>query len=228
MSKRTERPTTDSMKKVMAALALSLLIISACIFYLLRTGISLRPAPLIMPSVMSEDQSHVASAIVHRLFQEFQDSHYVLWGVLPETEDSVRILNLAVQEYEKTFHLSVNFIRDAETASEEYLRACKKPCWLLISNKKANQLDLKPEAGSFIESHLRPLNLPFFTLTFIPFQKNTVVTDECNNQKRLSLDCLVSVSVREAIRKMKDPSKRYFFMNKYNEIDYFLFLQHTI
>lgn len=209
------------MKKVATLIVLSLLVISACIIYLVYSGISLRPAQLIKPSVMSPDKSNVASSLVLRLFQELQSTHYILWGVIPETEESRKILDQAAKEYEKVFHKSVQFIRDAENVSPEILLACMKPCWLLVSKKNANQLEI----NNFIEKQLNPLQRVFISLTIISFQGNEVVSDECNSQKKLKLNCLIPVSIREVQRKMKDTSKSYFFLNRYNEKDYFLFIQ---
>lgn len=209
------------MKKITAVIVVCILVISVCVIYLVRSGISLRTAPLIQPSVMTDDQNNVASAVVLRLFQELQNNDYILLGVLPETEESARVINQIAKEYEKTFHRRVQFRRDAESSDTESLLACSKPCWLLTSAEKANHL----KNDSFIEKQLQPLKINFFTLTFVSFHKNTEVSAECNNQKRLSLECLISVSVRGVRKKMKDPQKRYFFLQKYNEKDYFLFIE---
>ena len=115
------------MNRIFSAIVLSLLLISACIVYLVRSGISLRAAPIIQPSLMDFNSDNVAKALNIRLFQELQNSRYVIWGVLPETEESARLINKAAEEYERLFHKPVQFIRDAEGASAEYLRACAKP-----------------------------------------------------------------------------------------------------
>lgn len=209
------------MKNVVIAIVLSLAVISACIVYLLRTGISLRTAPLIQPSIMTDDKSNVASSLVLRLFQEFQNGHYIVWGVLPANEESNRVIEQAARQYEKKFHSKVHFIRDAEKENQEYIRACTKPCWLLVSQEKANQL----QTNSFIENNLLALSKPYLSITIIPFHKNQPVSEECNNQKRLSLNCLISVSIRGVQRKMKDTQKHYFFLQKYNEKDFFLFIE---
>lgn len=221
MSNWTERPTTKRMNRVSAAIIFSLVVISACIIFLVQRGISLRAALLIQPSTMDSDQSNVAKSLIIRLYQELQNNHYVIWGALPETPESRRIINRAAEEYEKVFHQSVKFIRNAENASEEYLRACSKPCWLLVSTATANQL----EKNDFIENRILVLDRPFFSITVVPFQSNEAVSNECEAQKRLTLKCFVPVSIRSVKRKIKDPQKRYFFLNKYYENDYFLFLQ---
>ena len=38
-------------------------------------------------------------------------------------------------------------------------------------------------------------------------------------------DCVRAVSIRESLRKMKDSTKKYFFLKKYNHNEYYLFLE---
>lgn len=209
------------MNRVFSAIVLSLLIISACIVYLVRSGISLRAAPIIQPSHMDADGGNVAKSLNVRLFQELQNSHYVVWGVLPETAESALLISKAAEEYEKIFHKSVQFIRDAEGASPEYLRACAKPCWLTVARTKANQLSANP----FIQNNILSLDEPFFTITIVPFKPDEIVPDGCDGEKRLSLRCFAPISVRSVRRKIKVPGKRHFFLNKYYENDFFLFIQ---
>jgi len=207
-----------AMKKISALLILSAAIIATCMIYLVFTGISLRSAPLIQPSLIAPDQSNIAASLVSRLFREFQTAHYILWGALPETQISEIILKQTAIEYEKKFYTKVNFIQNAEMATIEQIRACKKPCWLLLSDKKAHQLKI----NNFIEKNMSG---NFISLTLVLFNKIPHVTKDCEIQKRLELSCLISVSIRDVQRKMKDPKQRYFFLRKYNENDFFLFVQ---
>lgn len=209
------------MKMIFSAIALSLFLISACIFYLVRSGISLRAAPIIQPSLIDLNSDNVAKALNIRLFQELQNSRYVIWGVLPETEESARLISNAAEEYERLFHKPVQFIRDAEGASAEYLRACAKPCWLTVASGKANQLS----TNTFIKDSILSLAEPFFTITIVPFKPDAEVPDGCGGEKRLSLRCFVPISVRSVRRKIKEPEKRHFFLNKYYDNDFFLFIQ---
>ena len=209
------------MNRILSAIALSLLLISACIFYLVRSGISLRAAPIIQPSVMDVEGDNVAKGLNVRLFQELQTSRYVIWGVLPETAESARLISKAAEEYEKIFHKPVQFIRDAEGASAEYLRACAKPCWLTVASARANQLS----PNTFIKDSILSLAEPFFTITIVPFTPDAEVPDGCDGEKRLTLRCFVPISIRSVRRKIKDPEKRHFFLNRYYENDYFLFIQ---
>jgi len=213
--------TCNDMKKIFVVLGLSCLIISACMVYLIRSGVGLRLAPLIKPTVMKPDLSNVAADVVLRLYPEFQTADYVVWGLLPETPQSEQLFSLIAEEYQKTFPFSVNVIRDAEAATDQELQACAKPCWLMIARDKANELTEK----SFLEKRLKPLGKPYFNMSWIDFTKADKVSELCNKEQRLTLDCVGPVAVRDVRKKLKEESAPYFFLRKYNDNDYFLFIE---
>lgn len=209
------------MKKVALFLSLSIVIIAGIIVHLMRSGISLRSEPLIKPTVVDADHRNVAAHFVLRLYPELLNTHYLIFGILPETEESQRVLSLMTEEFFKLIKQPVQILRNAETLSAAEIAACHKPCWLLVDRQKANQLT----PNEFIDQKIRPLNQPFMNLTYVPFRGDEEVSDFCNNEKRLTLECLGPVAVRDVHRKLKDHSQRYFFLRKYNNLDYFLFVQ---
>lgn len=208
------------MKKMITVLFVGFTLITVCLIYLLRSGVSLRTAPLIKPSVIQGDLRVVARAVLLRMSREFQDAHYVNWGILPETEESMRLMRYFKEEHENIFKRPVHSIENAETASINELRECPKPCWLMLPETKANELG----PNAFVEEKIRPLNEPYFNLTYIPFSPVGDVPESCTSQKRLTLECLKLVSIHEAQRKM-EKGRRYFFMRKYIDKDHFLFVQ---
>lgn len=209
------------MKKIQILFGLSFAIISACMVYLVWSGVSLRSSSLIRPSIMSADRHNVAKGLVTRLFPELQTAHYILWGVLPETEESQKVLSFFAEEYEATFKLPIHILRNAESATEEELKNCQKPCLLFMPQEKAHELD----QNEFIEKRIKPLKKDYFNITWVPFLNNETVPGVCENKKRLTLECLIPLSIRDVKKKIKDPQKLYFFLRKYNDRDYFLFIQ---
>lgn len=209
------------MKKISVILGLAFVIVTFCMFYLVRNGVSLRSEPLIKPTEISTDHRNIAEHLMLRLFPELQQNHYILWGVLPETQESQRVLSYALEEYEKMFKVPVHMIRDGVNATDAELRACAKPCWVLLPTEQANELT----PNELVEKKFHSMNLPFITLTWVNFDNTEKVTDECEAQQRLHLDCLIPVSIREVQKRIKDPSKLHFFLRKYNDRDYFLFVQ---
>lgn len=196
-------------------------VITFCLIYLIRHGISLRSAPLIKPTVMDSTQQNVGELVALRLFPEFQSAHYVILGVLPTTAASVQLLEHLRVEFEKRFHSKVNWIQDGEKASPQDLSNCQAPCWVLVAKDKANELT----SPNWVSEKIQPLHRPYFNLSWISFQREEQVKNVCEDEKRQTLTCLESVSVREVHKKFKEQNQRYFFMRKYNESDYFLFLE---
>lgn len=182
----------------------------------------MRSAPIIRPSEISEDRYNIAHGIIYRLSPEFQDSHYVLWGFLPQSSESQRIFAHFRTEYERVFQHPVHLYENAETASLEDLLACEKPCWLLLPQEKAHELT----KNNFITEKIQPLGRPFISVTWLPFSKLEEVPEYCVREKRLTLECLKVLGIHESQRKMK-PGHQYFFLKKYNERDFFLFFQET-
>lgn len=209
------------MKRLSILLGAAFVIISGCLIYMVSTGIGLRAAPLIRPSEMSADRANVPRAVVHRLFPDFQNAAVVVWGVLPETDVSRTLLNGLIQEYEEAFHRKVSVLLDAANADDATLKACAAPCWMFLNRGDANELSEHP----FLERRFKPLGVPYFNLTLVEFTAGVEIPDGCNEEKRLSLRCLVPLVIHESARKMKNPDARYFFLRKYNEKDFFLFLQ---
>ncbi len=208
------------MKTIVAVLSVAFLIITACMLYLVKTGISLRAQPLIRPSIVSPDQHNVAHAVILRLFPQLKTSHSVVWGVKPETPEIERVLEMMAAEFEKAFGQKVNVIKNGETASAVQLRACQKPCWIFVSADQAHHLGNQ----TFLTEKIQPLQRPYLTITWIPFTFGAEVPEKCETEKRLDFVCLKALSVHEAAAKIKTLD-RYFFMKIYNEIDVFLFMQ---
>lgn len=209
------------MKKVSWLIGLGLVIIAGCMLYLLRHGVSLRSAPLIQPSAADPDLKNVAVSVAQRLHQPFEEAHYTVIGILPETEESGHILRMMADEYEKMFRRPVRLLEKNAALTPELLRACESPCWILTGRDEAHALG----ENTFLTRELAPLERNYFTLSFVDFTGDEAVSEECDRQRRLDFGCLVPVAVREVRRRMKSPLRRYFFLRQYNDRDYFLFLQ---
>lgn len=212
------------MKTITSLLAVCFLLITGSIIYIIRSGVSIRTAPIIKPSVISRDFRNVPQGLFLRLFPDFQQADYVLWGGSQNSGEVQTTLALAKEHYEREFKRPVNFIYEGEKAHLEAVANCPKPCWILLPENKAHELT----PNAWVQTNLLPLHKTYFTLTWVNFKKNISVPAECTQEKRLDLPCLISVSVREVGRKMPDPQQRYFFMRKYLDSDYFLFVEEPL
>lgn len=209
------------MKIIISLLSLGFVIIIACLVYLLNSGVSIRTAPIIKPSIVSQDFINVPQGLFLRLFPDIQQSHYILWSVSQNSAEVQKTLSVMRERTEKELHAPVQFIYDGANATAQEVQACARPCWILFAEDQAHEL----QPNSWIESHVKPLGRPYFTLSWIPFQREVKVPEGCVKEKRLDLECLKVISVQEVRRKMKDDSVRYFFMRKYMDRDYFLFVE---
>lgn len=206
------------------AIVAATLIITVCVLFLLFKGIGLRSAPLIQPSVISNGLVNIPHSIVYRLFQEFQNSDFVLWGISEDEKLNSFLIAETKAEYIKLFKKEVTIVSlssQSSQAGDRTIKSCPKPCWVLMPFKDAHQLS----DNNFIKTHQKQFENNYFTLTLIKFNRNNVVSDKCESQKRLDLDCLISLSIREARRRFKLENQKYFFLRKYNLSDYFLFVE---
>jgi hypothetical protein len=209
------------MKTITGILSLGFLIIIACLVYLLKSGVSIRTAPIIKPSPVSQDFVNVPQGIFLRLFPDIQQSHYILWSVSQNSAEVQKTLSVMKERAEHDLGLPVNFIYDGPKATAAEVKACARPCWILFPEDQANEL--KPNA--WIDANIKPLGREYFTLSWSGFRRDVVVPDSCVKEKRLDLECLKVLSIHEVSRKMKERDQRYFFMRKYLDRDYFLFVE---
>ena len=197
------------MKKVIFAFAVAFLIIATCMIYLVRHGVSLRTEPIIKPSPIDAEYKNISYAIVHRLFRELNENDILVWGLDASKKEHLDILTATQAEYEQKSQKKVTLLQ----ANSDQL--CPKPCWLLSEvNQAGEQARMLTAAGRTSAA-----------LMMLPFTLQAEVSPKCETEKRLEFDCIMPVSVREVRRKIKDHTKRLFFMRRYEEKDHYLFLQ---
>ena len=203
---------------------MGLLVISACMIYFVSHGVSMRAEPMIDPSVINADHQNIADGLITRLFPELQNDAYILWGAPTDSAEFMTTLTLTKNKYEQRFGKTVTLLLGAENKTVEEIKNCALPCWIVVDTKNANQL----LPNDFIDKKMTPLNKGFFTLTWLPFTKTEPVPKDCEDQKRIeSLECVRTLTVRDSLRRMKKQDQRYFFLRRYNEKDYFLFVQQS-
>ncbi|MDG0815503.1 hypothetical protein [Bdellovibrio svalbardensis] len=205
------------MKKIIAMLSLASLIIMGAMIYLVKKGVSLRADTLIKPSEISTNDTNVSHAVAYRLFPDFQSHDMIIVGV-PEEDSRLQVLaeQIAI-EAEKLLGQPIH-----RAADKMHLQDCGKLCWVKVKPEEAQEL----EKNSYIPSVIQPLGRTYFTLNLLEFSGyDAEALSACEQEKRLDLKCLVTLSVKQAERKMKDPNKRYFFMKKYEDRGNYLLLQ---
>lgn len=209
------------MKTITTVLTIGFAIITASIIYLIKSGISIRTAPIIKPSIISDDFKNVPNGLFTRLFPDIQQAHYILWGIPKNSTEVQKTLDTLKQRCEKEFKASVNIIDDGLTASAIELEKCQKPCWVYLPEEKAHAL----APNLFIEEKIKPSKKTYFSISWVPFSREVTVPDSCIREKRLDYECLKVISINEVLRKMPEPKARYFFVRKYLDNDFFLFIE---
>lgn len=210
------------MKIMIVIFGIFCVIASAILIKLTNDGVSIRSAPIISPSPQGADYKNVASSVMNRLFPDFQMSSYVLIGFPPDLKSGPQIVNDLKLDYEKQFNKVVTLVYDEGVLNKEQISQCKIPCWILTSESKSNELTQDNQIPRALDSMS---GLKHFHLTLIPFQDVPEPSKDCIAEKRLSLKCLIPLSIHQVRKKFKDPTIAYFFMRKYQDRDYFLFLQ---
>ena len=209
------------MKKVYLLIAGALTLISLCLIYLVKQGVSLRSEPIIRPSIISADQKNVAFGVITRLAPEFQNADYVIWGLPGDGPSEQNLMALMKAKYEEVYRKSVQMIEHARTRSPQEISGCQSPCWLIVSQDDAHRLG----KNDFLREVIDPLKKKYFSITLVGFSRGAEVSPQCLQEKRLDFPCLSQLAIHEAERKMKEPGHKYFFMKRYLEKDYFLFLE---
>lgn len=209
------------MKIIGSILVFCCLVITACIIYLLKAGVSLHPAPYIKPSAISDDFHNVPKGIFIRLFPDLQKSHYLLWGVTLSTPEEQKTFDLVKDRYEQEFKTTVNLISNPFEVDPEVVKGCAKPCWIIFPEEQAHEL----APNAWVQKNITPLEREYISITWIDFIRGQPVPENCLVMKFLDFNCIKTVAVNAVARKMKVKDQRYFFMQKYQDHDFFLFVE---
>ncbi|NUN06520.1 MAG: hypothetical protein HUU57_12245 [Bdellovibrio sp.] len=185
-------------------------------------GVSIRSAPIISPSPQGDAGKNISVAVVTRLFPDFQNASYVTIGSPTDMDLGVQVINDLKSTYEGQFKKNVTLLKDDGQLSLEKIAQCAIPCWILTSETQAHELSNQNPIPQILNTLQ---GIEHFSLTLIPFSNVPETTEECVAEKRLSLHCIIPLSIHQVRKKFKDPAVAYFFMRKYQDRDYFLFIQ---
>lgn len=209
------------MKIIGSILVFCCIVITICIFFLVKSGVSLHPAPYIKPAIIAADGHNIPMGIFMRLFPDLQKSHYVLWGFSMKNSEEQKTFDSVKDRYEAESKMTVSVISNPEAVSEQVVKDCAQPCWIVFPEEKANEL----APNAWILQNITPLNAEYVTITWVDFKRGMDVPENCQHMKYLDFTCIKAVAVNAVDRKIKDKDQRYFFMQKYQDRDHFLFVE---
>ena len=182
---------------------------------------SIRTAPIIKPSTIISNFRNVPHGLFLRLFPDFQQADYVLWTAPTKSIEFETMLKHLKDYYQNEFKQIPRFMPAGENANLADVEACSKPCWIFFTTQPAHELAANP----WIQKNLMPLKKSYFTITWMSFNRDFELPEYCNDEKRLDQECLKAVSINQLKKDLKSNSDRYFFLRKYMDRDYFLFIE---
>lgn len=196
------------MKIVISLLAAAILIGSSVMIYLVKKGAALRPAGVIAPTEIGMAPELIGKSIALRLFPDFQTAKNVVWYIDVEDEPFVNIPESALSHYQTNSKPSFFDLRKAPQTN------CAENCWYV-------QALNRPLPAELLQKTKNELSVEIYVQYF---DRGEEVSELCEAEKILELKCVRPVSVREVRRKMKTQAS-YFFMRRYLDSQFYLFIE---
>lgn len=200
------------MKFVFAILGAAILISSGVMVFLVKKGAALRPAGVIAPSEIGTKADLIGQSVGLRLFPEFQTVKNVIWYLDIAEEPYARIPESTLANYQTNHKPELYDLRKDSQAS----CATEKSCWYVQSahvplpEVVVQKIKAEPSIEIFIQY----------------FDRGEEVPEVCENEKTLEFKCVRPVSVREVRKKLKTPAP-YFFMRRYLDSQFYLFIENS-
>lgn len=196
------------MKTVLAILGAAILVSSGVMVYLVKKGAALRPAGVIAPSEIGTKADLIAQAVGLRLFPDFQTAKNVVWYLDVADEPYVNLAESTLANYQTNFKPELYDLRKNPQAS------CVENCWYVqtanvpLPVNLLQKIKTEPSVEIFVQY----------------FDRDEAVPEVCENEKTLEVKCVRPVSVREVRKKLKTPAP-YFFMRRYLDSQFYLFIE---
>lgn len=184
------------------------MISSGVMFFLLKKGAALRPAGVIAPAEIGSKSELIAESIALRLFPEFQKVKNVIWHLDIREEPFSEIAEMTLQNYQNNQKPYLFDLRKNPEAK------CENSCWYIQS--------LNQPLDSSIADKIK--NEPSLEIYVQNFERDEEVSAICENEKILEFKCIRPISVREVKKKFKKPMP-YFFMRRYMDSQFYLFIE---
>lgn len=196
------------MKIVFSLLAAALLMSSGIMFFLVKKGAALRPAGVIAPTEIDTKSELIGKSIALRLFPDFQTAKNVIWYMGIDDELYAKIPESALSHYQTNSKPSFFDLRLNTQAN------CTENCWYVnsLNTPLPEALLLKIKTEPRVEIYVQY------------FERDEEVPELCESEKILELKCIRPVSVREVRKKLKTPAA-YFFMRRYLDSQFYLFIE---
>ena len=178
---------------------------------IVKRGVTLKLQPLIKPTKLEVNLEPMARHLFLRLFPDFQQAEYVVWNFEGETEETELFYSQISNRFESEMK-KINFLNPNSSLLEE----CIAPCWTAVTS--ASQL-------TEMKNQLEGTGKKWIVIHWKTYHAVEEVSEVCLNQKVLSEECIGPVAVNDVKKRLKDPNARYFFLKKYLDRDFYLFVK---
>jgi len=203
------------MKFVNATLISCLVLSSAVMIYLVIDGAAMRSAGLIKPTVLDSNNKLLPKSVALRLFPDFQTSPNTIWQASPFLQNQAAAIVGSIHDYYKTLKapsFPEMIIVNSNTLAQETVSSVSSKWWVFES------------ANETVLNRVRQSDALTNIIYLTEFKRDEVVPPNCEIEKVLSRDCLKVIAIREVKKKFKT-NQRYFFMRRYNEHEFYLFIE---
>lgn len=200
-----------SSKKIYWIFGIVFLIISLAMVAILKRGVTLKLQPLIKPTKLEVNLEPMARHLFLRMFPDFQQAEYVVWNFESETKETELFYSQVSSRFESEMK-KINFLDPNSSLLEE----CAAPCWVTATS--ASQL-------TELKKQLEGTDKKWIVIHWKTYHAVEDVSEVCLNQKVLSEDCIRPVAVNDVKKRLEDPNVRYFFLKKYLDRDFYLFVK---
>lgn len=196
------------MKIIFTLIGVAILLSSGVMLFLVKRGAALRPAGVIAPTEISAHSDLIEKAVSLRLFPDFQTAKNVIWFINTNDEPYVNIPQNTLLHYQTNFKPTLVDLR----LNTKLL--CHENCWFVqaanveLPANLAQKLKTEPTVEIFVQY----------------FERDEPVPEICESEKTLELKCVRPISVREVRKKMKTQAP-YFFMRRYLDSQFYLFIE---
>ncbi|MES2801214.1 MAG: hypothetical protein V4654_01875 [Bdellovibrionota bacterium] len=196
------------MKIVFSLIAAALLISSGVMFFLVKKGAALRPAGVIAPAEIGTKPELIGQSIALRLFPEFQKAKNVIWYLDVAEEPYTRIPESTLSNYQTNLKPTLYDLRKVSEIT------CVENCWYVqaVNTALPEALLQKIKTEPSVEVYIQY------------FERDEEVSKLCENEKILEFKCVRPISVREVRKKIKTAAP-YFFMRRYLDSQFYLFIE---
>jgi len=179
---------------------------------IIKKGVTLRLQPLIKPTVLEKNLEPMARHLFLRMFPDFQQVDYVILNFEVKSSETELFFSQITNEFEKKLNQKINTLSQSFVSIND----CPAPCWA-ISNSES-------ELGEW-KKQLTEKSKKWIVIHWKSYEKVESVPEVCLNQRILSQECLRPVAVNDVKKRLKDPKARYFFLKKYLDTDFYLFVK---